>query len=245
MKKYSYLFSLFLLLVVWQLFHSLVSKSFVPTPVGTFIFLATNLSIVLQHLMASLIRILMAIFITVILGGIVGILTARNAKIDAWLSPLLYILYPIPKIAFLPLLMLFLGLGNGSKITLVGLILFFQIAISIRDSIKGLHPSYLLAIKSLGASKWQTYQHVILPAMLPNLFTSLRISVGTSISVLFFAENFATQYGIGYFIMDSWLKLDYTSMFAGIVAISIMGSTLFMLLDFLEKHFCRWQRKLY
>lgn len=243
MKKHPLLFGFLLLLMLWELFHLIVSKNFVPSPYRTFIFLVTHLAILSQHLIVSFSRILIAILVTVVLGGIVGILTARNSKTDAWLSPLLYILYPIPKIALLPLLMLFLGLGNGSKITLVGLILFFQIAIAIRDSIKGIHASYFLAIKSLGASKWQTYHHVILPAVLPNLFTSLRISVGTSISVLFFAENFATQYGIGYFIMDSWLKLDYTAMFAGIVAISMMGSSLFMLLDAMEKYFCRWQRK--
>jgi NitT/TauT family transport system permease protein len=168
--------------------------------------------------------------------------TARSPKVDTWLSPLLYTLYPVPKIAFLPLLMLFLGLGNLSKITLVSLILFFQIAITIRDSVKGVHPSYFLAIKSLGASKRQIYQHVIIPAILPNLFTSLRISVGTSISVLFFAENFATRYGIGYYIMDSWLKLDYNAMFAGIIAISLMGSALFGILDLMETKICKWHQ---
>jgi NitT/TauT family transport system ATP-binding protein len=117
--------------------------------------------------------------------------------------------YPIPKIAFLPLIMLFFGLGNLSKIILISLILFFQITLSVRDSVKNIHPSYYLSIKSLGAGKRDLYRHVILPAMLPNLFTALRVSVGTAISVLFFAENFATRFGIGYFIMDSWLKLDW------------------------------------
>jgi NitT/TauT family transport system permease protein len=83
---------------------------------------------------------------------------------------------------------------------------------------------------------------VIVPAVLPDLFTSLRISVGTSISVLFFAENFATRFGIGYFIVDSWLKLDYVAMFAGIVAIALMGLALFGFLDFLEKKICKWHQ---
>ena len=188
----------------------------------------------------SLYRILVAIVITVILGSTVGILTARNEVLDRVITPLLYTLYPVPKIAFLPLLMLFLGLGDASKITLVALILFFQIVISVRDSVKAIHPSYFISIKSLGARSSHVYRHVILPAILPSLFTSLRISVGTSISVLFFAENFATQYGIGFFIMDSWLKLDYVAMFAGIVTISFMGSALFEILDLIELKFCRW-----
>jgi len=240
MKKHPFLYSLLVILLIWTLLHLAVSKSFIPSPWETVSYFYRHLSVIVLHVIFSLFRILTAIVITVFLGGAVGVFTARNPSVDRWLSPLLYTLYPVPKIAFLPLLMLFLGLGNISKITLVSLILFFQIAVSIRDSVKRVHPSYLLAIKSLGATKVQVYRHVLIPAILPNLFTALRISVGTSISVLFFAENFATEYGIGYYIMDSWLKLDYKAMFAGIIAISFMGSALFLLLDYLENTFCKW-----
>lgn len=242
MKKHPFLYSLLIILLTWTIAHLVISSKIIPSPYDTFLYLLTHLQNILTHLSMSLFRIFSAIAITVVLGGIVGVLTARNRSVDKWVSPLLYTLYPVPKIAFLPLLMLFLGLGNVSKITLVSLILFFQITITIRDSVKTIHPSYFLAIKSLGATKWQTYQHVIFPAILPHLFTSLRISVGTSISVLFFAENFATQYGIGFFIMDSWLKLDYTAMFAGIIAISFMGSALFNLLDKMELKICKWHQ---
>jgi NitT/TauT family transport system permease protein len=97
-----------------------------------------------------------------------------------------------------------------------------------------------LSIKSLGGHGFQVYKHVILPAILPNLFTSIRVSIGISISVLFFAENYATNLGIGYFIMDSWLKLDYTAMFSGIVLISLMGTFLFNIIDILERKICVW-----
>ncbi len=240
MKKRSYFYGSLILLGVWSLSSLLVARAFLPSPFQTAAHFVQHLPVLSQHLLMSFIRIFIAIFFTVIAGTAVGIFTARNARADAVITPLLYTLYPIPKIAFLPLLMLFLGIGNLSKILLVSLILFFQIAITIRDSVKGVHPSYFLAIKSLGATKKQIYRHVLLPAILPHLFTSLRISVGTSISVLFFAENFATQFGIGYYIMDSWMKLDYVAMFSGIVAISFMGAFLFGLLDFLEHKICRW-----
>lgn len=242
MKKKSFMYSCVIIILIWSLAHLLVSRIFLPSPLQTMIFFSTHMPVISLHILMSFIRIFIAIFISVIVGGAVGIFTARNARMDAFISPLLYTLYPIPKIAFLPLLMLFLGVGDIPKIILVSMILFFQIAITIRDSVKSVHPSYFLAIKSLGASKWQVHQHVILPAILPNLFTSLRISVGTSISVLFFAENFATQYGIGYYIMDSWMKLDYVAMFSGIVAISFMGIFLFGLLDFLETKICKWNK---
>ncbi|MHB1454894.1 MAG: ABC transporter permease [Saccharofermentanales bacterium] len=243
MKKHPYLYSCILIAVVWELAHLLISRGFFPPPLDTAVYFVKHIPVISVHLLMSFMRIVTAIIITILTGAATGIFTARNAKADSLVSPLLYTLYPVPKIAFLPLLMLFFGLGNGSKIALVSLILYFQIAISTRDSVKNVHPAYFISIKSLGATGTQVYRHVILPAILPNLFTALRISVGTSISVLFFAENFATRYGIGYYIMDSWLRLDYTAMFAGIIAISVMGSVLFKLIDYAELAACRWNRQ--
>lgn len=241
-KKYAYLYSLLCIFLCWHLFYLVMHVPFIPSPWTTVIYGLNHLPAILLHLSASFLRILTAILFTVLLGSMIGILIARSQKADRWLSPILYTLYPVPKIAFLPLLMLFFGLGNTSKIVLVSMILFFQITLSVRDSVKGIHPMYYVAIRSLGAKKTQIYRHVILPAILPNLFTALRISVGTSISVLFFAENFATHLGIGYFIMDCWLRLDYVAMFSGIVAIGLMGSGLFALLDLAEKSFCKWRQ---
>ncbi len=240
MKKHPYIYSIIVIIILWTAAHIAVSRSIIPSPIETFIFIVNNFGILIKNVLVSLYRISLAIFITIVLGLIVGITTARIEKVDRIVTPLLYTVFPIPKIAFLPILMLFLGLGDASKIALVSLILFFQISITIRDGVKKIHPSYFLSIKSLGGRGFQVYRHVILPAILPNLFTSLRVSIGISISVLFFAENFATNLGIGYYIMDSWLKLDYKAMFSGIVLISLMGTFLFNIIDLLEKKICLW-----
>ncbi|MCD8503284.1 MAG: ABC transporter permease subunit [Bacillaceae bacterium] len=163
-----------------------------------------------------------------------------NDRIDALVSPVIYLLYPVPKIAFLPVLMILFGLGNTPKVLLITSIILFQILVTTRDSVKGLSKELFYSITSLGANKWQVYQHLVIPAVLPKLFTALRISIGTSIAVLFFAENFATKYGIGYFIMDSWIRVNYVEMFAGIVAISVLGLTLFHMIDLIEAKLCKW-----
>lgn len=242
LKKHPGLYSSLVILLAWYMLHYLVNKRLIPAPHDTLVVLASQLPLILSHVAASLYRILMAVAATLLIGVPLGVLIATHPKLDEFCSPLIYALYPIPKIAFLPLLMLFFGLGNLSKILLVGLIIIFQILVSTRDSVKGINSAYYLAIRSLGATKKQVYQHMILPAILPSLFTALRLSLGTSISVLFFAENFATRFGIGYYIMDSWLKLAYTDMFAGIVAISLMGMLLFKAVDWLEGYLCPWQR---
>ncbi len=117
---------------------------------------------------------------------------------------MVYAFYPVPKIAFLPIIYADFWIRQYVKSYLDLPYLFFQITLSVRDSVHHIHPLYYLSIKSLGANKKDVYRHVILPAILPDVFTTLRISIGTAISVLFFAENYATKYGIGYFIMDQW-----------------------------------------
>ena len=241
MKKHTAIYAFFVILCIWGFASIIETRGIIPSPIKTLFFFTSHIVIILRHLTRSLMRILTAIFTTMILGSLIGILTARNQSVDSLLTPVLYALYPVPKIAFLPILMLFFGLGDLSKIILVGLILFFQIAITVRDGLKSIPEGYFLTLKIFKPSPIEVYRHIIFPALLPQLFTALRISVGTSISVLFFAENYATQYGIGYFIMDSWLKLNYTAMFSGIVAISLMGSLIFFIIDLLERHFCKWR----
>lgn len=229
--------------LTWYLLHFFVDPRLIPAPHEALIAFANHWDEILMHVLSSLYRILNAILVTLIIGVPLGILIATHKRLDAFISPLIYALYPVPKIALLPILMLFFGLGDLSKIILVGLIIIFQILVSTRDGVKAINPSYYTSMKTLGATKWQVYQHMIIPATIPNLLTSLRLSIGTSISVLFFAENFATRYGIGYYIMDNWLKLDYKGMFAGIVAISLMGFLLFGCIDLLEKRLCKWQQR--
>ena len=232
--------ALLIILISWYALHFFVDPRLIPSPHETILVFTLKWQSLSLHLASSLYRILVAIIVTLVIGVPLGILIATHKRLDAIVSPVIYALYPVPKIALLPILMLFFGLGDLSKIILVGLIIIFQILVSTRDGVKSINPSYYTSMKALRATKWQIYQHMIIPATIPNLLTSLRLSIGTSISVLFFAENFATRFGIGYFIMDSWLKLDYKGMFAGIVAISLMGIALFSIIDLLEKKLCRW-----
>lgn len=239
MRKHPYLYSVTVIFIIWLLISSLDIK-YIPSPIETLSYMAARWSRIGKHLMVSLFRIFTAILFTMVLGGTVGIALGRSQAFDKFVSPLFYTLYPVPKIAFLPLLILMFGIGNGSKIVLVVLILFFQTVLSIRDAVKTIPDAHFMAMKSLRPSRGQLYRHLIIPAILPALFTALRLSIGTGLSVLFFSENYATNYGIGYYIMDNWLKMDYTGMFAGIVAISLMGSLLFGLIDQAERRLCPW-----
>ncbi|MFP4017286.1 MAG: ABC transporter permease [Halanaerobiales bacterium] len=230
-----------MVLVFWYLLHILLQSAVVPGPFQTIKnFIEIFPDTLLIHLLSSLGRILAAVFIALLFGIILGLLLGMNKQFDSLFTPVVYIIYPVPKIAFLPVLMILLGLGDLPKIVLITIIIIFQIIVTTRDAVKGLSKELFYSVRSLGMNKKQLYQHMIIPAILPKILTALRISVGTSVAVLFFAENFATQYGIGYYIMNSWSTVDYSGMFSGILALSLMGLSLFKLIDYIENRLCAW-----
>lgn len=193
-----------------------------------------------MHIISSIFRITAAIGISLGIGVPFGMWLGLSKRADAVISPVAYILYPIPKVAFLPLFMLLFGLGNSSKIILIISIIVFQIILTVRDGVKEIPMELHYSIKTLGLNRWQIYINLIIPAVLPKIISALRVSIGVSIATLFFSENYATTYGIGYFIMNCWVMVDYTQMFAGIMAMSIMGILIFTAIDVMEKKLCPW-----
>ena len=118
--------------------------------------------------------------------------------------------------------------------------------VAIRDSIKTIPKEMffpLYSFRCIFLNKF--FLNILWPAVLPNFITSLRVAMGTAISVLFFTETFGTKYGMGYFIMDSWLRVNYLDMYAGIVVLSLIGLFLFGFLDFGRKLFLQMEEKKY
>ena len=100
----------------------------------------------------------------------------------------------------------------------------------------------MLSVRSLGASSGQVFRHVVYPASLPDIFTALRIGTGTAIAVLFLAESIAGTNGLGWYIVDAWGRIDYPAMFAGIIAMALLGVVLYEALDAIERWATRWRR---
>ena len=115
-------------------------------------------------------------------------------------SPFIYLTYPIPKVVLVPVVLLFLGIGDLAKIVIIFLILFFQILVLVRDQAAALRPELIQSVRSLGAGRRALFRFVYLPASLPAILTGVRQSIGTAVAVLYVAELFATQRGLGYYI---------------------------------------------
>lgn len=169
-----------------------------------------------------------------------GILMGGSRKADSLLAPFVFLTYPVPKIVLLPVFLLVLGLGDTSKVAMIALILGYQILVTTRDGVRAVDPRYVDSVLSLGGSRWDVLRHVLFPAALPHGFTSLRLGTGVSVAVLFFVESFATNYGLGYLIMDSWGAMDYVTMFTGILGMSLLGAALYECAELMERHVCRW-----
>ncbi|NMA68739.1 MAG: ABC transporter permease [Desulfitobacterium sp.] len=230
-----------LILLGWQILSMLLQTTAFPPPGKALKSFTTLLySDILTHLQISLYRVGVSLVVAAILGIPLGLFLGKNKRADELSAPFLYLTFPIPKVVFLPIFLILLGIGNLSKIVMITLIVFYQILVTTRDAARNVQHEYVLSVQSLKASNWELYRHVYFPACLPNILTSLKLGLGTAMAVLFLVETYATREGIGYFIMNSWSSLAYDKMFAGIIAMSLMGFLLYLLLDTCEKIFCSW-----
>lgn len=246
MKPRALLLALLVLLLAWQVLAWLVNRPILPSPPVVAAALVRELARgdLLLHFAASLWRVVASLALSIVLAAPAGLALGQSPRWNRLFSPLIYLTYPIPKVVLVPVLILFLGVGDLAKIAIIFLILFFQILVLVRDSAASLRPELLQSVRSLGAGRRALFRFVYLPASLPAILTGVRQSIGTAVAVLYIAELFATQRGLGYYIYYAGSTLlDYPSMYAGIVAMSLLGMLLYFLTDQLEEILCPWLPK--
>src|SRR3990172_3799811 len=243
MKRRDVLLASLGLLVIWQVTAMLVKRPILPTPLVVLGVFSQELGGDLPaHFLASLWRVMAGMLLPVLTAVPAGLAIGGSKTLNRIFSPIIYLLYPIPKVVFVPVVLLFLGIGDLAKIVVIFLILFFQIVVLVRDQASGLAPQLLQSLRSLGAGRRALFRFVYLPASLPAILTALRQSVGTAVAVLYIAELFATQKGLGYYIYINGSTLfNYPAMYAGVVAMSLLGLGLYFSVDWLERRLCRWQ----
>lgn len=240
-KKFKNIYGILLLIILWYLGSFFIGENMMPNPHVTILEIIRLIrKNFIFHIGYSTYRIFLSIVISLGIGIPLGIFIGMSSKVDKVISPLIYLLYPIPKIAFLPIFMILFGIGNLSKIILMVTIIIFQILIVTRDGVKDIDKDILISAKIMKFSKIDMIFKIILPAIAPSIFSALRVSIGIAISALFFSENYATKYGIGYFIMNAWSMVDYKGMFAGVLALSLVALIIFKIIDLLESKICKW-----
>ncbi len=242
-KMLAYAAVILVLVLAWKLVSLMVGSVVLPAPeiaLAAF-WQALGRAGFWGHFGVSAWRVVAGMVLAWVLAFPLGVLMGSVERADKVLAPFLFLTYPIPKIVFLPLFLLLLGLGDEAKIGMIALILWYQILVTTRDGVKLIHPKYRDSVRSMGGGRWHILTEVLLPAALPHGFTALRLGTGVSVAVLFFVESFATVQGLGYMIMDAWGRLDYIQMFTGIIGMSLLGAALYEAADWLEHKACRWR----
>jgi ABC-type nitrate/sulfonate/bicarbonate transport system permease component len=195
-----------------------------------------------RDIMASLSRVVQGFVLAAIVGVAVGTAVGRSRRLEYLVEPTIELLRPIPPLAFLPMMVLWFGIGETSKVAFIAYAAFFPIFTTTVEGIKYVDPLLIRAAASLGASERDIFRYVVLPAALPNIITGLRIGFGLSFFVIVAAEFIAADSGLGFLINDARTFFLVANMLLGAAVIGAIGFTFNILLRRLEAWLLRWRK---
>ncbi|MEE4999791.1 taurine ABC transporter permease TauC [Pseudomonas alliivorans] len=193
-----------------------------------------------QHLGASLQRIGLGLGAAILTAIPVGIAIGYNRIAQGILDPLIEFYRPIPPLAYLPLIVIWFGIGEFSKVLLIYLAIFAPIAIATATGVRTVDPARVRAAQSLGATRWQLIRHVILPSALPDILTGIRIGLGVGWSTLVAAELIAATSGLGFMVQSAAQFLVTDVVVLGILVIAIIAFVMELSLRALQRRLVPW-----
>jgi len=231
-------------LVLWQLcsMTGVIDSSFFPPPTRV---LATVWALLvagemIPNLLISLERFLFGFLLGAVPGVVLGLLMGWIRAVRLILDPIITIVYPIPRIAILPLFLVIFGLGSPPIIAITALICFFPAVVTTYAGVRGLDPNLPAMARNIGATRMQVMTKIALPAALPVMFAGLRLSLGLALTGEVAAEFVAASNGIGAEIWRSWQIYRIDAMYANIFAISAVGVVFSFVLLEVQRRLLSW-----
>lgn len=197
--------------------------------------------LMVAHLMPSLQRLfvggLIGCFAGITLGTLIGLFTLVRAGV----LPLVSALFPIPKIALLPLFVIWFGIDETSKYALIAFGVFTPTVVATFGAVDNVDRSLIRMGQSFGMSWWAIVTKIVLPGAFPGILSGLRVSLAIGIILLVAAEMLGAQYGIGAYILEAGSLYDLNRLFAGVTVLSVLGLILSAVIGLIEKHFLSWR----
>ncbi|WP_113156767.1 ABC transporter permease [Nitratireductor sp. OM-1] len=244
--RFASYFSPLLLLLIWELSSqfNLIDRRFFPAPSAiaeTAWRMIVSLEL-FEHMGATLRRVGIGYIMGAIPGITLGLILGLSQPARRILGPIFSALYPVPKIAILPLILLIFGVGDASKFVVIAIGVFFLMFYNTMGGVLQTPQIYMDVAKNAGASRFQTFTRIAFPAALPSIFTGLKLAAGSSYIIIAAAEFLGARSGVGFFIWASWQTFAVSRMFVGIVVISVMGYLTILALEALERHFVAWAK---
>ena len=214
-------------LILWELLGrlGLLGPLFFPVPsriAATFLSMLADGEIQ-ANLSVTLVRVFAGFCIGIVPGILIGLAMGASEKVRLILDPIVAAIYPIPKLAIFPLLMIIFGIGESSKIAAIAIGCFFLVLINAMAGVRNISRVYFEVARNYGAGTRQLFTHIILPASLPLIFTGIRLALGTSLIVVVGVEFVSANYGIGAMIWNAWETFEIEKLYVGILLCAALG----------------------
>ena len=233
------------LLLVWELCvrFGFIDTRFFPAPSSVISTLVEMLGTgeLVTHTAISMQRLAYGTVVGALPALILGIAMGLDRPIRALCDPIIAATYPVPKSAILPLALLIFGLGEGSKIFMVAVGVFFPLAINTTTGVLEINKIYLDVGRNYKASRWSTFWTIALPGALPVIMTGLKLGIGIGLVLIAVAEMVGAKSGLGYLIWSAWSTFAVEQMYVGLFVIAIIGFLLTLALNELERIIIPWK----
>lgn len=235
-------------LVLWEgaVRGGLISRAILPPPSQVFVSWVdyAKTGELPRDALASLLRVGVGFLIGAGLALPIGLLMGASDVVYGFLNPIVQIVRPIPPIAFIPLAILWFGLGNPPAFFLISLGAFFPVLVNTISGVRNVDGIYLRAAQNLGARKWTMFTRVILPAALPHILSGMRVAVGVAFIVVIVAEMIAVNNGLGYRIIEAREYFWSDKIIAGMLSIGLIGLAIDTIMARINDRLLRWHRGL-
>jgi NitT/TauT family transport system permease protein len=237
------------LLLIWYLgsHWGLINPNYLPTPAT----ISSDFMDILQngyqghplseHIGISLFRTLVGFIVGALFGVPLGLATGYSRRAGSMVSPIMAFIRPIPPIAFIPLAVLYFGLGELGKIVLIVFVSFNYVQANAEAGAANFPIAYQRAAQSLGLNAWRTFQVIVVPGALPQIFTGLKVALALSWAVVVAAELVGAQSGLGFMISDAALLFRIPVVFIGIALIGLIGLLMNLTLNWIEARVVHWK----
>lgn len=234
-------------LFVWQVLcdRGAFQSSYLPSPlvIGQTLIELTASGELWGNLRISFLRVLEGFALGAGLGISLGLAMGLSSRMEQALSLLTGLFRPVPTIAWIPLLILWLGIGEDSKVVVIAVGSFWPVLLNVIQGVRGADPRYLEVARALEKDRWILLTRVILPSALPSLFTGLRVGMGIAWASVVGAELIAASSGIGYMIMYAREVSQPDVMLVGVAAIGLTGLLIDFLILWAERRLLKWNER--
>ncbi|WP_065375985.1 ABC transporter permease subunit [Ensifer adhaerens] len=201
-------------------------------------------STLIEHTLASIGRVFGAFLLALVTAVPIGILMGVNRVVRGLFDPIIEFYRPLPPLAYLPLVIIWLGIGEFPKVFLIYLAIFAPMAIAARAGVRSVSTEQIHAAYAMGATRGQVISQVIMKAALPEIFTGMRIGIGVGWTTLVAAEMVAANRGLGFMVLNAAENLESDTVIMGIFIIGIFAFAFDLLIRYLEKALIPWKGRL-